>query len=77
MLLWLKAARRSFRKPCAAMAADTPRRLNLPPLGFLRASALASLCLEDIVNSKLDHKVARESVGALDDDSPRPLDFVL
>jgi hypothetical protein len=34
---------RSFRKPCAASSADMARRLSLPPLGFLRASAFASL----------------------------------
>jgi hypothetical protein len=35
-LLWLKGAPRSFRKPRAAISADTARRLICPPLGRLR-----------------------------------------
>ena len=34
---------RSFRKPFSASSADMARRLSFPPLGFLRASAFASL----------------------------------
>jgi hypothetical protein len=34
---------RSLRTPLAASSADMARRLSRPPLGFLRASAFASL----------------------------------
>jgi hypothetical protein len=43
MLLGLKGRPRSFRKPRAASSADMARRLSFLPLGFLRASAFASL----------------------------------
>ena len=43
MLLGLKGRPRSFRKPRGASSADMARRLSFLPLGFLRASAFASL----------------------------------
>ena len=39
----LKGLPRSFRKPCAANAAEMSRRLNIPPFGFLRVSAFVRL----------------------------------
>jgi len=52
-LLWLKGRPRSFRKPCAAIAADTSRRLILPPLGRLRLRAFAMATASGFVSDRL------------------------
>jgi hypothetical protein len=52
-LLGVNGFPRSFTTPCAASAADTSRKLNCPPLGLLRPSALASVTTSGRVSARL------------------------
>jgi hypothetical protein len=53
MLFGLNGFPRSLRTPRAANSVDMARKLNLPPLGFLRASAFASLTTSGRVSARL------------------------